>query len=187
MVGGLAVGGAALLVAHRDALPVYGAHFGADLPSATMRYAQLSGAMDELALRRHFATVPLRCGPRPASPGSPNTPSTSTDRVCNGALREADGVAALALTAHFGNGRLREVTMAVPWWAHHASVRRLVQTLGAPATLEKDPTQPGMVRSIGWSLPAGSVAQNRDPGWDPLRWSLVAWRAADNMPAAPTR
>ncbi|WP_431097331.1 hypothetical protein [Polaromonas aquatica] len=159
-------------ILNRDRLPVYIDYLRDPLPEVTMRYAQLSGQMDEAAVHKHFQGIALNCRTHPGGPAG-------TDRFCHSGLSKADGEAALTLVAFFSKGRLTSVVVHVPWWVHGRSLDRLVAQYGKAE-------RAGVVSLIGgpvmrWNLPNGTLEHNRDRSLNPLEWSAIFWSAGQDQ------
>lgn len=135
-----------------------------------MHYAALSPALDEAALQRHFAPAALRC----------SNDEGLDARICEAALAQADGVAAARLRATLVQGRLQQLEVFVPWWAHHSAARALTTQQGAPSAF--DTPEPGTDESASlvWPAAAGTVRLARAPGWNPWRWSVLRWTAGSS-------
>lgn len=146
-----------------DRLGVYRAYFRDTSPSVQMRYAELSTAMDETALRRHFAGVQLQCY---------RDDSTSLgDRLCHVAVDEVDGLPAMMLVLFLRNGRLAHTVVQVPAWYHGRWHAQLMRLHGQPRRAGKVSLLEGPV--IRWNLPGGSLEFNQRRSFDPLKWSAV--------------
>jgi hypothetical protein len=191
---------AALLWLHRADLAAYRHHLLDGAPVVSPRFEGLSRTMNEAALRKHFGATVFQCVEASRPPGrhgdgggsSATDPTAGIgaadaavadadadaaapgDRVCIGAISRVDDLPALQLAARFGRGELLEVAFALPWWAHHAAVRQQVARLGAPVSMDTATAARPMVR---WRLPGGWIEQDRNPGYDPLKASLLRWRA----------
>lgn len=155
-------------VLNRDRLEVYYGYLRAESPAVTMRYAQLSGQMDEAAVRKHFGEVFLSCSNQQGGPAG-------TDRLCHAAVDKADGEPAMMLVAFFSKGRLTSTVVHVPWWVHGRWLDRLVGQYGKAE-------RAGIVSRMGgpvlrWTLPNGTLEYNRDRSFNPLEWSAVFWSA----------
>lgn len=148
-------------------LHVYLKYWGAASPRIAMPYQAFGTEMDEQALRAKLAPLGLRCEAETQG-------AKLGERVCWASLDEADGAPAMSLACFFRNGHLAHVVIDVPWWGHHAMVRRLLATLGAPTALDGQAMQPPLMH---WRVAHGTVSINRAPGWDPLAWSVVMWNA----------
>lgn len=135
-----------------------------------MDYAALSPAMDEAALQRHFAPLALRC----------RNDEGSDARICEAALAQADGVAAARLRAALAQGRLQQLEVFVPWWAHHRAARALTAQIGAPTTFDAKPAAADQPGEIHWALAQGTLHMARDPGWNPWHWSVLRWTAGSS-------
>ena len=98
---------ALLLIFNRERLHVYGKYLRETSPEITARLVDLSSAMNEAQLKKHFDGVPLNCIHQDAGSNSLG------DRVCYAALDKADGDAALTLAAFFRNGYLSHVMVHV--------------------------------------------------------------------------
>lgn len=150
-------------------IPTYRAWLNEKSPEVSMRYAQLSGQMDEAALRKHFEGVALQCYNEPDQAGR------VAERICWTGLDKADGGAALTMAAFFNKGRLASVVLHVPWWVHGTWRDRLVAQYGKA-------NRAGFVSALGgpvlrWTLPNGTLEYNRDRSLNPLEWSAVFWSA----------
>lgn len=139
---------------------------GADARIA-MDYASLSPALDEAALQRHFAPAVLHCVDAGSGGG----------RLCEAALAQADGVAAARLRATLAQGRLQQIELFVPWWAHHRAAQALTAQRGAPTAFYTPKTSADPPAALLWADATGTVRVDRDPGWNPLRWSVLRWVA----------
>ena len=135
-----------------------------------MDYAALSPAMDEAALQRQLGPVALLC--RDVAGGD--------TRLCEAPLAQADGVAAARLRATLAQGRLQQLEVFVPWWAHHGAARTLTAHLGAPTAVGPEPAASGQPSEILWALPHGTLHTVRAPGWNPWRWSVLRWTAGSS-------
>ncbi|AYQ28933.1 MULTISPECIES: hypothetical protein [unclassified Polaromonas] len=160
-------------------IPTYRAWVTETSPEVSMRYAQLSGQMDETALRKHFEGLALQCYNEPDQPGR------VAERICWAGIDKADGGAALTLAAFLNKGRLTSVVVHVPWWVHGTWRGRLVAQYGKA-------NRAGFVSVLGgpvlrWTLPNGTLEYNRDQSWNPLEWSAVFWtaRAGDAKAGTP--
>lgn len=152
-----------------ERLRMYQTYFSQTSPSVTMRYEQLSGSMDEAAVRAHFAGITLTCMPEPPAP------QALGDRVCFAATDLVDGVPALGMAAFFQRGQLRHTLVQVPWWRHLRQKTRLQATYGLPRLL----ATPGEPVLQTWKLSGGLLVFNeqRTRNLDPLAWSIVMWNA----------
>lgn len=160
-------------------LPTYRAYLSEKSPEVSMRYAQLSGQMDEVALRKHFEGIALNCYNELDQPGR------VAEKICYTSIAKADGDAALTMAAFFNKGRLVSTVVHVPWWVHGTWRDRLVAQYGKA-------NRAGIVSPMGgpvlrWTLPNGTLEYNRDRSLNPLEWSAVFWKAGDGgtKPAAP--
>ena len=162
MLAALLWAGRGQLDSHRDR---WFGPAGADL---ALRYAALAPAMDEAALQRHMAGAALVCADAAAG-----------ERHCQARLSRADGVAASRVQAVLAEGRLRTVTVWVPWWEHHSTARSLVATLGAPTSHANATAASADLGSIAWEMPGGTVRIARQPGWNPWHWSQLLWTARE--------
>lgn len=133
-----------------------------------LNYAALSPAMDEAALQRHVAPATLRC----------RDAEDSGTRVCEAALAQAGSVAAARLRATLGQGRLQQLDVFVPWWAHHGAARALTAQQGAPFAIDRPEPGDDQAERLVWPAAAGSVRLARSPGWNPWRWSVLRWSAS---------
>ena len=148
-----------------DNISLYTQHLNQAQGAVAMRYAQLSGQMDEAALKAHFAGLAMLCRPVQAQP---------TQQECLATPQQVDGVSALQLRLVLTDGRLTKATVLVPWWRHNPALRVLLRDLGAAQALSpQDDAHP----SIIWRVPGGEVRLNRAPGFDPLYASRIVWRA----------
>lgn len=159
-------------------IPTYRAYFNEKSPEVSMRYAQLSGKMDEAALRKHFAGVALQCFNELDQPGR------VAEKICWTGIDKADGGAALTMAAFLNKGRLTSVVVHVPWWVHGAWRDRLVAQYGKA-------NRAGYVSALGgpvlrWTLPNGTLEYNRDRSLNPLEWSAVFWKAGPGDTKAST-
>ena len=170
----LAAVSAALLWRHRAELGGYRAYLQGDRPAVEARFEALSAASTAAVLRRHFAGLALRCEDAVPAAGALG------DRLCRAPLSRLDSVPALQLAAYLDHDRLVTIAVDLPWWAHHAALRRLVEQYGAPLALDLRPVE-GTV--VTWRTRGGAIELNRDPGWDPLKTGLLQWRA--DAPVAP--
>ncbi|APW36696.1 hypothetical protein RD110_05395 [Rhodoferax koreense] len=153
---------------HRGDADAYRRHFLQAQPAASPRFDELSSAMDEAALQRHLAGVPLRCI------SETRERQTLGDRVCWADIARVDAVPAMQFAAYFNRGRLAYVAIDLPWWAHHAALRQAMAQLGAPEAIDaKTAAQP----AVQWRTKGGRLRLNRDPGFDPLATSALQWRA----------
>jgi hypothetical protein len=159
-------------------LPTYRAYLREKSPEVSMRYAQLSGQMDEAALRKHFEGLALQCYNEPDPAGR------VAEKICWAGIDKADG-AALTMAAFLNKGRLASVVVHVPWWVHGTWRDSLVAQYGKA-------NRAGFVSVLGgpvlrWTLPNGTLEYNRDRSWNPLEWSAVFWTAGDGgaKPATP--
>ena len=108
---------AGLLWRHAGDLDGYRRYWLDQLPAASPRFNELSAAMDEAAVQKHFAGVPLRCI------SESRERNTLGDRVCWADISRLDEIPAMQLAAFFDQGRLVYIKVDVPWWAHHAALR----------------------------------------------------------------
>jgi hypothetical protein len=150
-------------------IPTYRAWLNEKSPEVAMRYDQLSGQMDEAALRKHFEGVALQCYNEPDQPGR------VAERICWTGIAKADGGTALTMAAFLDKGHLASVVVHVPWWVHGAWRDRLVAQYGKA-------NRAGFVSALGgpvlrWTLPNGTLEYNRDRSLNPLEWSAVFWKA----------
>ena len=159
---------AALGALNRDRLESYYYYLRDDSPAVTMRYAQLSGQMDEAAVRKHFGEVSLSCYNQQSGPAG-------TDRLCHAAVDKADGESAMMLVAFFSKGRLTSTVVQVPWWVHGRWLDRLVGQYGKAERAGTVSWMGGPV--LRWTLPNGTLEYNRDRSFNPLEWSAVFWSA----------
>jgi hypothetical protein len=164
----LAVLSAALLWRHRTELSSYRAYLQDNRPTVEGRFEALSAASTEAALLRHFAGLALHCEATVPAAGALG------DRLCRAPLGRLDGVPALQLAAYLDHDRLVTIAVDLPWWAHHAALRRLVEQYGAPLSMDLRPVEGSVVT---WRTRGGAIELNRDPGWDPLKTGLLQWRA----------
>lgn len=151
----------------RDRLHVYEYYLREKLPRISTDFAALSADMDEAALRKHYASVPLRCvaqGPIDDSLG---------ERVCYESIERADGDAALALAAFFHNGKLVRVMVQTPWWVHASWIQRLTTQYGSAVRAVGGSTMGAP--SLRWTMPNGHVEINRDRSWNLLKWNVILW------------
>lgn len=158
---------AGLLWAGRAELPEHLARwYGDGRARIALDYTRLSAELGPAALARLAGGVPLPC--QDLADGR---------RVCEAALTEANGLPSARLRASWQQAQLQTTEVTVPWWAHHAAVRMLTLRLGPP--VRADAALPGDAQSgILWALPHGSLVIDRAPGWNPLQWSTVQWRAS---------
>ncbi|WP_092739874.1 hypothetical protein [Paracidovorax valerianellae] len=160
---------ALMVFSNRDRMDVYGRHFRESSPAVTLRLAELSSTMDEAALKRHFADVPLRCVAEASGPGGLG------DRVCYATIGEADGHAALTLANFFREGHLVRTMVHVPWWVHGIWIDRFNAAYGTPRQAGKVSVWGGPV--LRWNMSNGYVDFNRDRSFNPLEWNVVLWTA----------
>lgn len=165
-----------LVLLSRDRLDAYGTYLRQKSPEINVNLAELSAAMDEAAVKKHFAGTALSCVAQPAG-------DALGDRVCYASIDKADGDAALMLAAFFRNGRLAHVMVQTPWWVHQSWHRRLTAQFGQPV-------KAGLVSRSGgplvrWSLPDGYVESNRDRSFNPLNWNVVLWTGKTGQPPGP--
>jgi hypothetical protein len=147
---------------------VYLKYWGGPSPSIAMPWQALSADMDEKALLA-AAPLPLKCIEQSkASNGLGG-------RVCYGSLDAVDGAPALGVAFFLDEGRLAHAVVQVPWWAHHRAARQAIARLGMPEAIQDRPAKGN--RLMQWRLANGLVEINRDPGWNPLQWGAIYWKA----------
>lgn len=169
---------AALLAAlNLDRLAIYRSYLRETSPEVAMRYAQLSGQMDEAALRKHFEGVTLTCYNESLQAGS------VAERICYTSLDKADGEAALTMAAFLKKGRLASVVVHVPWWVHGTWRERLVAQYGTAHHAGRVSALGGPV--LRWKLPNGTLEYNRDRSFNPLEWSAIFWTAGGAAAVTP--
>lgn len=156
---------AALGALSLDRLESYYYYLRDDSPGVTMRYAQLSGQMDEAAVRKHFGDVFLICYNERSGPAG-------TDRLCHAAVDKADGESAMMLVAFFSKGRLTSTVVHVPWWVHGRWLDRVVGQYGKANRSNST--------FLGWTLPNGTLYYNRDRSLNPLEWNSLFWSANED-------
>lgn len=159
---------ATLLARHLNQVDGYRHYLLDERPAISLRLAQLSPAMDEAAVARHFAGLPLRCVD--ASP--PLDPLV--DRVCRVDISRADGIPAMRLAIDFNQGHLVAASVDLPWWSHRTALRQLLARCGPPESMEVDQAAK---RVVQWRSGSGPVQLDREPGWDPLVSLALRWRA----------
>ena len=158
---------ALLVFTHRDRMDVYGTYIRQTSPSVEIRLADLSVAMDEAAVRKHFDGVPLQCVAQASGP------DILGERVCYAQIDRADGQAALMLATFFNQGHLVRAVVQVPWWVHGVWIQRFTAQWGQPV-------QAGRVSLLGgpilrWKVANGQVEFNRDRSFNPLDWNVIVW------------
>lgn len=159
---------AGLLWRHAGDLGMYSGYLLERRPVAKLGINELSPLLDEAALQKHVAGVPLRC--------------TGELRVCRADISRMDNVPAMQLAAFFDQGRLVNLQVDVPWWAHHAALRQLVTQFGAPEALYPATAARPQVQ---WRTRGGWVTLQKSPGFDPLQPVALQWRADVPKPPAP--
>lgn len=168
-IGGAVAIAAVVTVTSLPRLHVYLKYWGAQSPSTSVPYATFSADMDENAVRAAMPALSLTCI------AEDKARNGLGDRVCYSSLQRADDAPALTLAFFFDHGRLAHAVLQVPWWGHHATVRSLVGRLGMPEAIQDEPVRGS--RLVQWRVRGGLVEMNRDPGWNPLGWSAVYWKA----------
>jgi len=176
-IGGAVAIAASVTFANLPRLHVYLKYWGAQSPRIHMPYESLSGDMDEKALRAAVPGVVLNCI------AEDKARNGLGDRVCYSSLHAADDAPALTVAFFFDSGRLAHSVVQVPWWTHHAAARSLVARLGMPEAIQDRPVRGS--RLVQWRVAGGLVEFNRDPGWDPLGWSAVYWKAESRAQLRP--
>ena len=160
---------ALVLLGNQDRMHIYSTYFRETSPQVQMRLGELSGDMDEAAIRKHFDDVPFKCH---------NEPLATTglgDRLCYTNIDKADGLPAFTLVTFFKKGRLSHAVVQVPWWVHGSWRDRLVAQYGKA-------NRAGVVSRLGgpvlrWPMPNGHLEYNRERSLNPLEWSAVFWTA----------
>jgi hypothetical protein len=168
VLGVIAIGAASLVV-NLPRIHVYLKYWGAASPRIANPFAALSGDMDEKALRAALPELSLRCI------AEAKAVNGLGDRVCYSSVDRIDGAPALTVAFFLDSGRLAHAVVQVPWWGHHAAARSLVTRFGMPEAIQDTPVRGS--RLVQWRLASGLVEINRDPGWDPLGWSALYWKA----------
>lgn len=149
---------------------MYGRYMRETAPAITLRLTELSSAMDEAAVLRHFGGVPLRCvtqGPGQDSLG---------DRVCYADIDRADDDAALMLAVFFRDGHLARVMVQLPWWEHGDRLDQLNAQWGLP----RKAGRAGLLGPpvLRWSMPNGTVEFTARRELNPLGLNVLLWSAA---------
>lgn len=165
---------ATLAAANYERLHVYQRYFLETSPSVTMRYEQLSGSMDEAAVRRHFEGTSLNCAPEGGGLG---------DRVCYAHVDEVDGMPALSMALFFNKGRLGHALIQTPWWHHLRQKQRLLAKWGQPHAHQQSEDVP----LLAWNLPNGQVVYNseRVSNLNPMAWGILMWTAREHVCGEP--
>jgi hypothetical protein len=159
---------AAFLFSQASHLREYKLYFTEDRKPASLDLSALSEEWTESSLRERFAGFPIICqayqGPLPVH------------RACAVDVKSANDVPALYVSFFFAGGRLDQVAIIVPWWAHGEAYASLVTSLGLPAASQLLPRDG--VRLHGWRLNGGAaVFFNRDRPINPLLWNSIYWRS----------
>ncbi len=149
----------------------YRLYFTEDRRAAQLSLLELHEGWSEATLRQRFAGHPVTC--------EPYRGDMKVQRACAVDVGSLNGVSALFLSFFFADGRLSHVSVNVPWWAHRAALKSLVDSFGQPVASQRLPHQG--VRLHGWSLANGAaVFMNRDRPLNPLSWNSIHWRSASS-------
>jgi hypothetical protein len=153
-----------MMFMERDKLHVYAIYFREKSPEIQVRFDELSSAMDEPAVRKHFDGVPLQCVAESGNLG---------DRACYSAIDRADGMPAMTLVLFLSKGKLARAVVQVPWWSHGTWFMSLKGRYGPP---QSGGTLGGWRGPVSrWTILSGYLEMNRDRGYNPLSWSAAIW------------
>ena len=138
-------------------------------PGLDFRFDALSQNWSEADLRKQFEGKPIKCYSNQQTGGL-------GDKVCNVDIASHNGARAMGAAFFFDQGRLDNVRVSVPWWAHDQMLQTTLRLYGTPSAAQ--PRRIGGLRLVGWKLPDGSgLFYNIDRHVNPLMWSAVYWRS----------
>lgn len=145
-------------------LHIYRKYFTQPQPDAIVPWQKLSAEMDEAAALASMPGLPWRCVRDETRMGQ---------RTCYTSARRINGHAAMTVAMFFNNGRLRVVTVHVPWWAHREATLALVRDHGK--SMGRGRAAGSDESLLGWRMAGGDLAINRQRSLNPLQWSALVW------------
>lgn len=158
---------ALLLITSYPVMHVYVRHWFGSPPAIGIDFRAISPGWTERDVIAQFKGAVIACDNEVRLGGD-----NLGERACWTSLSSFDDAPALTLAMFFHRGKLVQAVVHVPWWAHHRVARQLVRRLGPPDAMGDRGD-----RLAEWQLANGSVFFNRDPGWNPMRWGAVMWKA----------
>jgi len=158
-----------LFAAFPDHAREYRLYLMEDRAPLILPFDQVSQEWTEDDIKRRFSSLAVRC--------YDNRPGEYLGtRSCFADIGSFNGHPAMNASFYLTDGRLSDLAINVPWWAHGKAFGGIVEALGLPLSSQDLPY--AGVRLHGWKLANGSsLFYNRDRPLNPLEWSGIHWRS----------
>jgi hypothetical protein len=160
---------AGLVALYPDHVREYRLYLTETRPDLVLPYDEVSQDWSEADLLKRYPDLAFRC--------YDNRPGEYLGtRSCFVDIQSQNGLPAMSGSFYFDQGRLSDVAINVPWWAHGQTFARLVASNGEPTHSQWWPRDG--VRLHGWRLANGSsLFYNRDQPLNPVEWSGIYWKS----------